>query len=272
MKLNQFFTLFALLYFGFVFSQSNKHIKTPEPVLKINFDDSTDSKEFKAILKLKNVEIAEGKGVNGSTCIKANYVGYNQGSERMVNNIRLPKSYNVATLNYAVLFDEDFQFPRGGKLHGLAPVKRITGGKPMQKDGWSARICFKKNGGVTSYVYHQNLKGKYGEGKPSPNFYFKKGQYYQMAIYVKINTPASASNGEVIIYANGKEISSYKGLQLRAVEGKDTEINNFLFSTFHGGNSSDFAPKDNKGNYTTVSAWFDNFEVYEGLYVVSSKN
>ncbi|TBM99762.1 hypothetical protein EYD45_15205 [Hyunsoonleella flava] len=121
-------------------------------------------------------------------------------------------------------------------------------------------------------IYHQNLKGKYGEGKPSPDFCFKKGRYYQMALYVKINMPASASNGEVTIYANGKEISSYKGLQLRAVEGKDTEINTFLFSTFHGGNSSDFAPKDSNGSYTTVYAWFDDFEVYEGLHVVARKN
>lgn len=272
MKLKQYFTLYTLLYFGFIFSQSNLPIKNSNLLLRINFDDNINSKEYNAILGLNNVEIAEGKGVNGSTGIRASYVGYDKGSERMVNNIRLPDSYSEATLNYAVVFDQDFQFPRGGKLHGLAPVKRITGGKPMQKDGWSARICFKKDGVVTSYVYHQNLKGKYGEGKPSPNFYFKKGQYYQMAIYVKINTPASASNGEVVIYANGKEISSYKGLQLRAVEGKDTEINNFLFSTFHGGNSSDFAPKDSNGNYTTVYAWFDDFEVYGGLHVVAIKN
>lgn len=272
MKLKPYFTLFTLLCFGFIFSQSTLSTKNPKPLLKINFDDNTNSKDFKAIVNLKNIEVAEGKGIDGSTGIKASYVGFDKGSERIVKNIRLPQSYKEATLNYAVAFDEDFQFPRGGKLHGLAPVKKITGGKPMQKDGWSARICFKKNGVVTSYVYHQDLKGKYGEGKSSPSFYFKKGQYYQMAIYVKINMPASASNGEVIIYANGKEISSYKGLQLRAVEGKDTEINNFLFSTFHGGNSPDFAPKDSNGNFTTVYAWFDNFEVYEGLYVVERKN
>lgn len=272
MNLHKLLTYPFLAFICSLFSQSTILTKTPKPLLKINFDDDIDSEEFKAILSLKNVEIAKRKGIKESTAIKVSYVGFSKGSKRIVNNIRLPKSYKEATLNYAVIFDKDFQFPRGGKLHGLGPVNKITGGRTMQKDGWSARICFKRDGFVTPYVYHQNLKGRYGEGKSSENFYFKKGVYYHMAIYVKINTPASVSNGEVVIYANGEEITSYKNLQLRAIEGKDSEINNFLFSTFHGGNSPDFAPKDKNGNYVTVYAWFDNFEIYEGHYVIEGKN
>ncbi len=261
-----------LLLSSSIFSQSNIPTKLPEPILKINFDDNINSNEFKAILGLKNVEMDKGKGINESTAIKVSYVGFNKGSERIVNSIKLPESYSEATLNYAVNFDEDFQFPRGGKLHGLGPINKITGGRAIEKDGWSARICFKKKGFITSYVYHQNMKGKYGDGKSSKNFYFKKGKYYQIAIYVKINTPASAANGEVSVYVNGEKVSSYKGLQLRAVDKKDSEINNFLFSTFHGGNTPDFAPKDKNGNYTTVYAWFDNFEIYKGLFIVGNKN
>jgi hypothetical protein len=37
-----------------------------------------------------------------------------------------------------------------------------------------------------------------------------------------------------------------------------------LFSTFHGGNSPANAPKDNKGNFITVHADFDNLLVTEG--------
>ena len=255
-----------LLFFFFIMGYVQSNSQTKIPILKIDFDDNRDSREFKSILDIKNIEIAPGEGVNGSKGIKANYVGYEKGSQRMVRAIRLPETYTEATLNYAVKFDKDFQFPLGGKLHGLGPLKRVTGGKPMRKDGWSARITFSKNG-IKPYVYHKNQKGKYGEGKRSPNFSFEKGIYYDMAIYVKVNTPASASNGKVLIYANGKKIISYKGLQLRGVGGKNTEINSFLFSTFHGGSSPKYAPKDSSGNYTTVVAWFDDFEVYEGLFV-----
>ena len=259
---------FFLFTFCIGYTQSYSDAVTP--ILKIDFDDAKKSKSYNAILNIRNIEIAPNEGVSGSTGIKANYVGYEKGSQRMVRSIILPETYTEATLNYAVKFDKDFQFPLGGKLHGLGPLKPLTGGRSMRKDGWSARITFSRNG-VASYAYHQNLKGKYGEGKRSPTFSFTKGVYYDMAIYVKINTPASASNGEVLIYANGKEIVSNKGLQFRGIEGKNTEINSFLFSTFHGGSSPEFAPKDSHGNYKTVVAWFDNFEVYKGFFVRKQK-
>ena len=244
--------------------------RKPVPVLKINFDEDMESKEFKALLGLKHIEFASGDGVNGSDGIKANYVGYEKGSERIVKNITLPDTYEEATLNYAVKFDKDFQFPITGKLHGLGPKNKVTGGKPMRPDGWSARITFSDNG-LKPYVYHQHLKGTYGEGKRAEGFQFTKGVFYDLAIYVKINTPANANNGQVLIYANGKKIASYNALQLRAEEGNDTEISNFMFSTFHGGSSPKYAPKDSLGHYTTVFAWFDDFEVYEGLYVRGAK-
>ena len=42
-------------------------------------------------------------------------------------------------------------------------------------------------------------------------------------------------------------------------------IQRFLISTFHGGSSKSWAPKNEDGSYATVYARFDNFMVYEGL-------
>ncbi len=263
------YLLILVLSFLAVEKSHSQSLRT-KPVLSLNFDNDKDTEAVKSILGVKNIEIALGAGVYGSDAIKANYLGYDKGSERMVKNIRLPKAYKDATLNYAVKFDEDFQFPISGKLNGLGPVNKVTGGKTMRPNGWSARITFIHNG-IKAYVYHQHLKGQYGESKIAPDFTFKKGIYYDLAIYVKVNTPASASNGVVNIYANGEKIVSFEGLQLRALDGADTEINNFLFSTFHGGNTPKFAPMDSLGNYVTVVAWFDDFEVYEGLYVRTTK-
>lgn len=267
-----FVLCFIALISNEIIAQNSKiaEDKKPVPVLKINFDDDKNSKEFKALLGVKNIEIAKGFGVNGTDGIKATYVGYERGSKRMVKNITLPDTYKEATLNYAVKFDKDFQFPITGKLHGLGPKNRVTGGDPMRPDGWSARITFSHNG-LKPYVYHQDLKGKYGEGKRAEDFKFTKDVYYDLAIYVKINTPANAKNGQVLIYANGKKIAAYNSLQLRAEDGVDTEISKFMFSTFHGGSSPKYAPKDSAGNYTNVVAWFDDFEVYKGLYVRAAK-
>jgi hypothetical protein len=262
---------YVIFVVGFLaFGQSQSKINIQKPILSLNFDEDIDSKEVKSVLKIINIEVAPGAGVNGTTGIKVNYVGYDKGSMRMVKSISLPKSYNEATLNYAVKFDEAFQFPITGKLHGLGPVNKVTGGNPMRPDGWSARITFANNG-LKPYVYHQHLKGQYGEGKKAPEFHFEKGVYYDLAIYVKVNTPASSRNGIVEIYANGKKIVEYTALQLTAIDGEDTEINDFLFSTFHGGSSPKYSPIDSEGNYTTVVAWFDDFEVYEGHYVRAAK-
>ena len=40
-----------------------------------------------------------------------------------------------------------------------------------------------------------------------------------------------------------------------------------MFSTFHGGHSPSWAPKDGNGDYITVRAWFDNIAVYPGKHV-----
>ena len=43
--------------------------------------------------------------------------------------------------------------------------------------------------------------------------------------------------------------------------GAHTLISQFLFSTFHGGNTTWWTPVDESGNSTTVYAYFDNIVV-----------
>jgi hypothetical protein len=49
--------------------------------------------------------------------------------------------------------------------------------------------------------------------------------------------------------------------------GDNTLVNDFLFSSFHGGHRPENAPRDTDGNYTTVHATFDNIFVYEGEHI-----
>jgi hypothetical protein len=127
----------------------------PDLILFEDFDNPKSSGLYAELVKHEKLHIAEGEGVSGSTAIKASYVGFEQGNERIVVNHNLPE----------------------------------------------------------------------------------RGLEYSFNI------------------------------QFRGVAGDSTLISKLLFSTFHGGNTENYAPKDEEGNFTTVYAYFDNFAVYRGEYI-----
>ena len=64
---------------------------------------------------------------------------------------------------------------------------------------------------------------------------------------------------------DGRPVLESRNVEFRGENGPETLIRQFLFSTFHGGSSPSFAPKGEDGNYVTVHARYDNFEVVEGV-------
>ena len=135
-------------------------------------------------------------------------------------------------------------------------------------EGWSARLMFQEGGGVKLYTYHQDMEGQYGDrGEPQRPFRFEKGRYHSVSLHVRVNDPPAAANGFSRLYVDGELIESHENLRLRGAGGEDTLINDFLFSTFHGGNQPWNAPRDAAGDFTTVHATFDNIAVYRGEHV-----
>lgn len=254
--------LMSILFVLTVYSCQN-----PKPVLSFQFDKDKDMPHVKTLLDLPEVSLAEGNGIDGSNAIKVAYIGYERGSKRVVNEFKLPHCMSEATLRYAVKFKKSFQFVKGGKLHGFGPYNKITGGNHIHPEGWSARVVFKDSGRVRSYIYHQNLKGVYGEGPTSKEQIFIPGKFQQVALYVKLNEPASEKNGIYELWVDGNQIFLQDNIQYRGEHGEKTNICKFLFSTFHGGHLPSYAPVDSSGSYTTEIAWFDNFEIYKGKYI-----
>lgn len=237
------------------------------PVCATGFESPDELGLYDRLLRDKRVAVVDDEGVDGSKALKVTYRGYKRGSERIVNTYKLARPLDEATLVFDVKFDQDFQFRKGGKLHGLGPDNRVTGGSKMKPDGWSARAMWDE-AGLHTYVYCQDKDKKYGQGPDRKlDFKFKKERYYSVCIYVKLNDPVNKSNGSVRIYVNGKGVAYDGKIQFRAEEGEHTKITHLLFSTFHGGDDPSWAPKDKNGDYTDVHAYFDNFAVYEGLHV-----
>ena len=239
---------------------------TKNPVLFTDFDGNGEDLANR-LHGHPRLNIAKDAGPDGSDALHAKYVGYDRGSKRIVVRADLKKPGKAYTLCYDVRFDEDFQFVRGGKLHGLGPAKPIAGGRAMKPGGWSARVTFKGDGRLNSYVYHQNKSGKYGESVSSDHPPCQRGKWHAVSLYVKLNSTPAKADGLVRIYRDGEPLITHKGLRFRSRAGRDTLIREFMFSTFHGGHTPPWAPKNEAGEYVNVHARFDNIGVYPGEHV-----
>ena len=237
---------------------------------KIVFYSSFDDldKFTKHLLKVKNISLVKEEGVGKTTALKVSYVPSNRGSERVVTAFKLDKSYKELSLNFDLKYHKDFDWAKGGKLHGVGPAKPITGGKKMTKDGWSSRLMFFAKGKIGTYIYNQSKNKKYGEIKIA-DINMRANQYYAISLYTKLNSPGKA-NGEIHCYVDGTLKIKLTKQMLRGDVSDDTaQIQQILFNTFHGGHSPDWTPrKDNKP--ATCFAFFDNFAAYEGLNIRKS--
>jgi len=240
-----------------------------------SFDGAREASRFRdRLAKHENVTIAPGAGPDGSAALRVIYRSGQRGSEGISFSLRLPESAPCISLSYDVRFEPNFDFARGGKLPGLGPENPVTGGNAMHATGWSARPMWREHGLLTSYVYHQNKPGKYGEYQKAKGFRLPRGRYLPVTVVVKVNGAAGTRDGIVEIFVDGVRRVVHAGLELHRGSGEEelsaAAVNRLVFSTFHGGNDESWAPKDAKGRFRDVVAWFDNVEISAGRTIRSS--
>ena len=234
-------------------------------LLAESFDDpDADRPLLRALLRHPRLSAQDG-------ALRAVYVGGEMGSERIVVRHPLPRPTREATLTFRVRFADGFDFARGGKLHGLGPSRPVTGGDPGRPDGWSVRLMWTRDGGLQTYVYHQGQPGKYGDVRRADDFAFEPGRWHEVSLAVRVNAPPDAANGLVRATVDGRVVAEHEGLRLRAAGGDDTLVRQFLFSTFHGGNGPEWAPRDAGGGFATVHAEFDDVEVEAGVEALDAR-
>ena len=166
---------FVVMSFYFALFSLNARAQSDEEILLFeNFNNISFNSLGRKLVKDKNIDLIESKGADGSAVIRVAYVGFDEGSQRVTLKFPLKRSVKQATLSFDVLFDKDFQWTYGGKLHGLGPKVPVTGGKKRNPGKWSARTTFKKEGYVSTYLYDQDKKNKYGVGSISDVPVFSK--------------------------------------------------------------------------------------------------
>ncbi|HPQ96033.1 MAG: hypothetical protein KDI44_05340 [Thiothrix sp.] len=155
---------------------------------------------------------------------------------------KVPES-NEYWLSYKMRFQPGFDFRKGGKLPGLGTGDgRYAGGnKPVKGDGWTARLMWLGDGRLVPYLYYVGMPAerRFGDYWPM-DARVRPGQWQEVSQRVRVNTPGKR-DGIYEVWVDGKLATRRTDIVWRY--GNQAEIDAFLFSTFHGGASLDWAPR-----------------------------
>jgi hypothetical protein len=149
------------------------------------------------------------------------------------------------TISYEVMFPENFDFVRGGKLPGICGGRHASGGNPaIGTNGFSARLMWRKDGRLVSYVYHVGQNDRYGDDfqwlRPDGNALFlKKGVWHKIKMIIRMNSILK-KNGSIEGYVGEKRAFIKNDLVFRTTDA--IEIDRLCFNTFFGGDDLTWAP------------------------------
>jgi len=181
------------------------------------------------------------------------------GSVRILQKFDLDEDVTSATLSYDIKLHHEFEFVRGGKLHGLGGGSVTTGCGPIDRKGWTVRLIWKEEGVPALYVYHQDREANCGDQFTANDFKFTRDRWYRIDLQVEMNSNKNAHDGKAVLYIDGEKQVEVNDLRLSGKSSVD--IDKFLFSTFYGGGAKDWSPSK------TTYVYFDNFTVLRGLRV-----
>lgn len=149
---------------------------------------------------------------------------------------------DCAHIVYQVRFAPDFPFVIGGKLPGLGGGQGNTGGdKADGFNGFSSRFMWRMNGAGEIYAYLPN-NGAYGTSLGQKKWSFTKGVWQKIEQKIVLNHPG-ASDGLIAVWLNDQLVHVEQGLRFR--DTPNLKVDQVLFETFFGGNSSIWAPSIN---------------------------
>jgi len=208
--------------------------------------------------------------INPSGTIPGGFGFYLSGPSNFAKRL---ESATEALFSYRVMFEEGWEWMKGGKLPGLFGgvgdlSYRCSGGRQDERcQCFSLRLMWRTAGKGEIYAYiplndtnrdrllevppesHENSEYGFSVGRGA--FKFPKGAWTAIAERVKLNTVGQA-DGEIQLWINGTSVINISGLILR--EEEESHIKGVHFQTFFGGNKSDWAsPKDQKAWFADVS-------------------
>jgi hypothetical protein len=171
---------------------------------------------------------------------------------------------DVATMEYRIKFDDNFIWAAGGKLPGLGgaiegagiPVG-CTKNQNNIKNGFSARLMWRRDGKLVLYTYFPDRKKNCGEDYVF--FQALSGKWYTLTQTIKLNTPGKR-DGQLWMYVNNELVYTKTDAFFREAGKENVKINTAIFHTYRGGKATD--PRFHSPQQEYI--YFDDFKIWQG--------
>lgn len=199
--------------------------------------------------------VGPAEAVVGQKAIRINYpaggVGPSQtGMQFPMSFARISgmkAAFDSLYLRYYVYFDDGFDFVKGGKLPGLMgggnSWSRSGGDQPDGINGWTMRFMWRTGGEAVVYAYLPG--GKYKEGDWGTDIKtgksFVTGKWHCVEQFVKVNT-VGVDNGKLKVWLDDQLVLDLSDVRYLTRLSDTTRVGGIYVSTFHGGNTADWAP------------------------------
>ncbi|KAI0365896.1 hypothetical protein BV20DRAFT_1098122 [Pilatotrama ljubarskyi] len=184
-------------------------------------------------------------------------------------------AYSEVIMGYDVLFEDGFDFRKGGKLPGIYggagdSAYGCTGGRQSDRcKCFNLRLMWRENGVGELYAYIPQTDANtkrllavpprsiqhpdYGFSVGRGAWNFPSGRWTRVMERVKIND-VGEDNGEIEVFINGTSVMKATRLVLRTKEGPNARVQGLHFQTFFGGHTPEWAsPKEQRAWFTNVS-------------------
>ncbi|MBL8995159.1 MAG: hypothetical protein JNM63_17560 [Spirochaetia bacterium] len=155
-------------------------------------------------------------------------------------------------LEYRVRFLSNFEWVKEGKLPGLGGGSLPSGGK-TDSNGMTARFLWKGGGALKIYLYRAGQTARWGDEEDLKTK-LVAGEWIRLKKRIRLNEPGE-HDGQIEAWVNGERVYFRNDLIFR-MNLASWKIDTFLFETFYGGGSSEYAPS--RDNFSE----FADFKVY----------
>jgi len=179
--------------------------------------------------------------------------------------LKLPGGLTDVTFEYDIMFGDNFNFVRGGKLPGLGGGS-CPGGGSKDKNGFSARLMWRVvnfqndlyhlikdpyKAYLVQYIYYPERHESKNWGEDivykykNRRIFVKSNKWYTITMNIKL-AKDTRKKDSIMAWINGKKVLNKK-INLRKNKGYD--VDEVMFSLFFGGNESSWATKKKEKIY-----------------------